>query len=74
VTVTYQGQTTVPFSIRSAPAVPAVFTQDFSGFGQAVARNEDGSNNTQANPAKAGEVISLFATGLGRSGSPVTVS
>jgi uncharacterized protein (TIGR03437 family) len=70
VSVTYQGQTSMPFSIRTAASVPGIFTVDSSGAGQAIARNQDGSANTPANPAKAGEVISLFATGLGRSGAP----
>jgi uncharacterized protein (TIGR03437 family) len=51
----------------------AQLTRDFSGPGPAAARNEDGSTNTHANPAKAGQGISLFATGLGRSGSQVSV-
>ncbi len=74
VTVTYQGQTSMPFPMRVAPSAPGIFTQDFSGAGPAAARNQDGSTNTPANPAKAGEVISLFATGLGRPGSAVRVT
>jgi uncharacterized protein (TIGR03437 family) len=74
VTVTYQGQASMSFPIQAAPSAPGIFTQDSSGAGAAVARNQDGSINTPANPAKAGDVISLFATGLGESGSPVAVT
>jgi uncharacterized protein (TIGR03437 family) len=44
---------------------PGLFTVDGSGSGQVVALNEDGSVNNGANPAKAGSVVTLFATGQG---------
>jgi uncharacterized protein (TIGR03437 family) len=43
------------------PARPGLFTRDGK---QAVALNEDGTVNSTANPAAAGSVITLFATGL----------
>lgn len=41
---------------------PKVLTDDQ---GRAVARNEDGTENSVANPARAGSVVTLYATGLG---------
>jgi len=43
------------------PATPAIF---LSG-GYAAALNQDGTINSQSNPAPAGSVVSIFATGLG---------
>lgn len=55
-------------------AAPALFTLS-EGIGQAAALNEDGSYNSESNPAERGSVIVLFATGEGRStpALPVTV-
>jgi uncharacterized protein (TIGR03437 family) len=74
VTATYQGQASMSFSIGAAPAAPGIFTRDSNGAGPAAALNQDGSTNTPANPATAGDIITLFATGLGRFDSPVTVT
>lgn len=48
-----------------ASAVPAIFTQDSSGTGAAAALHPSGQLVTAANPATAGEYISLYLTGLG---------
>jgi uncharacterized protein (TIGR03437 family) len=47
---------------------PGLFTVDGSGSGQLVAMNQDGSANNGANPAKAGGMVTLFATGQGAIG------
>ena len=54
---------------------PGVFTLDSTGKGQAVAMNQDGSINTAATPAAAGDVISLYVTGVtsGQGGVFVTI-
>jgi uncharacterized protein (TIGR03437 family) len=44
---------------------PGLFTVDGSGSGQIAAVNADGSLNNGANPAKAGSVVTLYATGQG---------
>jgi uncharacterized protein (TIGR03437 family) len=47
-------------------AVPAVFTVDGSGTGAALALHTgDSSTVSPSNPARAGETISIFLTGLG---------
>ncbi|HTC35035.1 MAG TPA: hypothetical protein VK724_16790 [Bryobacteraceae bacterium] len=44
---------------------PGLFTVDGSGSGQIAALNQDGSLNNGANPATAGSVVTLYATGQG---------
>ena len=66
VQVEYQGQLTSPAVLNVAKAVPAIFTSDSSGKGQAAALNEDGTPNSAANPAARGSVIVVFATGEGQ--------
>ena len=63
-----------------AAAAPGVFTVGDAGTGQAVARNEDDSENGEAAPALPGYLLRLAVTGLGVVGEdgvpvlPVTVS
>jgi uncharacterized protein (TIGR03437 family) len=55
-----------------ADAMPGVFTENFSGTGQIVATNEDGSLNASFNPALRGSTATFFATGVGAlSPSPI---
>jgi len=63
-------QTTATFAIPVAPSVPGVFTLNFSGTGQAVALNQDGSLNGPASPAAKGSVVVLYATGMGATDPP----
>ena len=72
VTVTYQGQTSVPATIRVFAAAPGLFTADGTGTGQAAAINQDGTLNSASNPAPIGSVISLYGTGGGQT-SPAGV-
>ena len=46
-------------------AVPAIFTADASGTGQAAALNQDNTVNGTSNPAPAGSVVALYGTGGG---------
>jgi uncharacterized protein (TIGR03437 family) len=68
--VVYQGQASNPVSVAIAPAVPGLFTVDFSGKGQAAAVNQDNSVNGSSRPAKAGTYVSLFLTGGGQTNPP----
>jgi uncharacterized protein (TIGR03437 family) len=72
VTVTYQGQTSVPATVQVFAAAPGLFTADGTGAGQAAAINQDGTINSASNPAPIGTVISLYATGGGQT-SPAGV-
>jgi len=66
VQVEYLGALSDPVSVPVAPAVPGLFTSDFSGAGQGAIVNEDGTINSAANPAARGSVVSLYATGAGQ--------
>ncbi|HLW76718.1 MAG TPA: IPT/TIG domain-containing protein, partial [Bryobacteraceae bacterium] len=46
-------------------ASPGIFSVDGSGFGQGYILNQDGTMNSQGNPAAPGSRITLFATGAG---------
>ena len=75
VTVSYQGQSSTGVSVAVSPAAPALFTTNGTGKEQAAAVNQDGSINSAAKPAGAGEFIALYATGGGSLGVlPVTVT
>jgi uncharacterized protein (TIGR03437 family) len=64
--VQYQDLVSNPFPMRVLPAAPGIFSADGSGAGQAIVLNQDGSVNSAANPAPAGSVITLYATGAGQ--------
>ncbi len=66
VTVTYQGQSSLPVTLQVRAASPGIFTANASGAGQAAAVNvTDGALNTAAAPVKTGDYVALFATGEG---------
>ena len=44
---------------------PGLFSSDGTGTGQGVILNQDGSLNSPSNPAKPGDRITIFATGVG---------
>lgn len=60
--VEFNGQRSPAASVRLDDAAPGIFTTDGA---QAAALNEDGSVNSAANPAQAGQVVVLFVTGEG---------
>jgi uncharacterized protein (TIGR03437 family) len=67
VTVAVQsgGGTSNQYLAPFLPTSPGLYTADGSGVGQAYILNADGTVNTPSNPAKEGEQITLFATGVG---------
>jgi uncharacterized protein (TIGR03437 family) len=67
VTVTYQGKTSAPATVRVTASVPGIFTADASGMGQAAAVNDGPrTTNSAASPAVQGSTITLYATGEGQ--------
>ena len=66
VTVTYQGQTSSPVTVRLAGSAPGLFTIGSTGQGQAAAVNQNGSINSSSTPVPIGSIILLFATGEGQ--------
>ena len=69
--IEYQGVKSDPITVPLAPSAPGLFTVDSTGNGQAAAFNEDGSFNSASNPAKAGAMVVLYATGEGKSSPSV---
>jgi uncharacterized protein (TIGR03437 family) len=59
------GNGTQSMTVPLIAAVPALFTANTSGNGQAAALNQDGTPNSPANPANPGDVIVLYGTGAG---------
>ena len=59
------GQVLASWLFRIDAESPGLFTVDGSGSGQIAAVNADGSLNNGVNPAKAGSVVTLYATGQG---------
>jgi uncharacterized protein (TIGR03437 family) len=65
--VQYQNVTSAPFNLSVATQIPALFTLNSSGIGQAAAiNNKDGSINDAAHPAKVGDYVQLYLTGAGQ--------
>jgi uncharacterized protein (TIGR03437 family) len=59
------GQRSGSVALNVVPAVPGVFTRDNSGGGQATAVNQNGTANSDTNPAAKGSVVTIFGTGEG---------
>jgi uncharacterized protein (TIGR03437 family) len=59
------------FRLPVWPAVPALFTTDFSGQDQVAALNQDLSINSNTNPAKAGAIVAVYMTGVGAMTPPI---
>ncbi|HEX3745216.1 MAG TPA: hypothetical protein VHW09_14830 [Bryobacteraceae bacterium] len=77
VTVKYNGQTSAPFSVPTAAAQPALFTSTATGAGQGAAGQYDVLGNYQGvnsgdNPVTRGGILTLYATGEGRTAGSVT--
>jgi uncharacterized protein (TIGR03437 family) len=72
VQVEYQGQALPSLTVPVCAAQPGFFTMDGSGSGRAVAVNQDGTINSEANPAFGGSAVSVFVNGLGAT-SPASV-
>ena len=66
VTVSYNGQTSARMTVPVATAAPGIFSADASGSGQGAILNADFSVNSPTNPAGAGTIVVIYATGGGR--------
>ncbi len=64
--VEYLGVPSSSATVSVVASAPGLFTTDQSGSGQAAATNQDGTQNSAANPAPAGSMVSLMATGEGQ--------
>jgi len=70
--VVYQGFTLASTQVSLADANPALFTLNY-GTGNVVAVNQDGSINSDKNPAPRGSIVVLYATGYGQT-SPAGIT
>lgn len=66
VTVVRDGMTSSIIQQVVAATAPGIFTQDASGKGAGSVLNQDYSVNKSGNPAPAGSVIAIYATGEGQ--------
>jgi uncharacterized protein (TIGR03437 family) len=57
--------TSAPVTVPVAPSAFGLSTADASGSGQGAILNQDGSYNSDANPAARGSIVTLFGTGEG---------
>jgi len=65
--VAYQNGSSAPFNVAVASQIPAIFTLNGSGTGQAAAiNNKDGGINGAGKPAKVGDYVQLYVTGVGQ--------
>lgn len=65
IVVTNNGVSSNTVIVPLAPTAPGVFSQDSSGIGAGVVVHSNGSLVTTASPAKKGEAVSIYLTGLG---------
>jgi uncharacterized protein (TIGR03437 family) len=77
VAVAYNGQTSAPFGVKTVAAQPALFTATATGAGQGAAGQYDLLGNYRGlnsadNPVTRGGIITLFATGEGKTSGGVT--
>jgi uncharacterized protein (TIGR03437 family) len=63
--ITSNGVASTPVSLNVSPSVPAIFSSDASGTGQAAALNQNNTVNGPSNPAAAGSIVALYGTGGG---------
>jgi uncharacterized protein (TIGR03437 family) len=66
VQVTYLGQLSSSQTLPVAAAAPGIFTADASGSGPGAILNSDYSLNSPSNPAAAGAIVVVYATGGGQ--------
>ena len=72
VQVTVNGVSSGPVSVPVASTAPGIFTFTADGQGAASATHLDGSLVNAQHPAAPGEVVTLYATGLGPVSPPVS--
>ncbi len=66
----YLGRQSAAFTLPVSPANPGIFSINASGVGPGAILNQDGSINSPGNPAAAGSIIVIYATGEGLTNPP----
>ena len=70
VVATYNGQPSSTQTVNVADAAPGIFSADSSGSGPGAILDADYSLNGSTNPAAAGSVVVIYATGGGQTNPP----
>jgi uncharacterized protein (TIGR03437 family) len=74
ITITYNGLTSQPATITVAPTSLGIFFQQVNGVSMAIAQNVNSATdyplNLPTNPAKPGQYVILWATGMGPINGP----
>ena len=70
VRVEYEGALSDALAVPVTAAAPGLFTANASGTGQGSILNQDQSINSSSNPAAAGSIVVLYATGEGLTDPP----
>ncbi len=73
ISIVVDGAAIAGSAVPVVPAAPGIFTSS-GATGQAAATNQDGSLNSESNPAARGSIVSLYATGQGSSQGDVTLT
>ena len=60
-----------PVTAPTAALAPAIFTVDGRPAGQALMVNEDGTLNSETNPARQGSIVIIYSTGLNNTQPPL---
>lgn len=60
-----------PLTAPTVALAPAIFTIDGRPAGQALMINEDGTLNSEKNPARQGSTVTIYATGLNNTQPPL---
>ena len=71
ITVTSNGATSNSVTLILAPTSPGVFSVDGSGTGDGSITHADGSLVNASSPAKKGETVLMYVSGLGNLTTPV---
>ena len=66
VSVSVAGEASTPAAVTLASVAPGIFAASSDGKGAGAVTHVDGSAVTTQNPAHAGELVILYATGLGQ--------
>jgi uncharacterized protein (TIGR03437 family) len=72
IVVTNNGQASNTVTVQLSASAPGVFSQNGSGTGPGVVVHSDNTLVTSSKPAKKGEAITIYVTGLGAVSPPAT--
>jgi uncharacterized protein (TIGR03437 family) len=63
--IQYNGLNSTPVTVAVTDSAPGLLTANYSGSGQALAFNSDGSLNSRNTPVRGGDIVVLYGSGEG---------